>query len=337
MTKKWNWGWIGLVLVCVLAVGSVSPASAADKISFRTDWLFWAGHLPYVVGNHQGVFKKHGIDLQLVQGSGSAASVKLTATGTHQMALASGTNAIMGVAQGLPIKVIGIVYQWDPWGYMAMPKSGIRGIRDFKGKKIADSKTSVTYPENLAVLQKHGFDPTKDVVHVNVRPGGATQAVISGTADLGMIMIFRDNYTVERLTGKKPLVFAMKDLGVNIYGMTLIANQAFLAKNKDAARRMVAAINESWEWTFQNKKKAVDLFHKVAPLKDRSKKPADTLKELNGIIPFVQGDVYASKGLLWSDPKRWTNNISLLYEQKVIPKKPDLAALFTNDLVPEKK
>ncbi len=73
--------WIVLVLAVLLALAALLPggASAADKVSLRADWLFWAGHLPYVVGKHQGIFEKNGIDLELVPGPGSAYSVKLAA------------------------------------------------------------------------------------------------------------------------------------------------------------------------------------------------------------------------------------------------------------------
>ncbi len=175
MTRRW----FVLALALAVSFASLVPAGAlaADKVSFRADWLFWAGHLPYVVGKHQGIFEKNGIDLELVQGSGSAASVKLVATGAHQMGLASGTNAIMARAEGFPIKVVGIAYQWDPWAFMWLPEAKISGIKDFKGKRIAETKASVTYPEMLAALKKHGLDPEKDVTIVNVQPGGATQAV----------------------------------------------------------------------------------------------------------------------------------------------------------------
>ena len=127
--------WIVLVLAVLLAVAALPPggASAADKVSLRADWLFWAGHLPYLVGKHQGIFEKNGIDLELVPGSGSADSVKLVATGTHQMGLASGTNAIMGRVQGLPIKVVGIAYQWDPWGFMWLPRRRSQASRTSRG------------------------------------------------------------------------------------------------------------------------------------------------------------------------------------------------------------
>lgn len=331
MTRRWFV--FGLALLTWLTLLGPGGVQAADKISFRTDWLFWAGHLPYVVGKHQGIFEKNGIDLELVQGSGSADSVRLTATGTHQMALASGTNVILGRSQGLPIKVVGIVYQWDPWGFMWLPEANISGIKDFRGKRIADTKASVTYPEMLAALKKHGLDPDKDVTVVNVRPGGATQAVAAGTADIGNIMIFRDNYALERITKKKAHVLPMKDLGINIYGMTLIANESFLQEKPDVVRRMVRSVYQCWEMVFKDPAAAVETFHKLEVLKDRTKPAAETSQELDGIMPFIKGDVYQTHGLGWNDKARWENNVGILFDQKVIEKKPELDAIFTNEFI----
>ena len=331
MTRRWFV--LAPALTLFLAILAPAGAPAADKVSLRADWLFWAGHLPYVVGKHQGIFEKNGIDLELVQGSGSAASVKLVATGAHQMGLASGTNAIMGRAEGLPIKVVGIAYQWDPWGFMWLPEAKIAGIKDFKGKRIAETKASVTYPEMLAALKKNGLDPEKDVIVVNVQPGGATQAVASGTADIGNIMIFRDNYALERVTGKKPGVLPMKDLGVNIYGMTVIANETFLKEKPDVVRRVLKSLYQCWEMVFKDPAGAVETFHKLGVLADKNKPPAETRRELEGIIPFIKGDVYQTHGLGWSDKARWEDNVNILLEQKVIEKRPEVEAIFTNEFI----
>jgi NitT/TauT family transport system substrate-binding protein len=260
--------------------------------------------------------------------------VKLVATGTHQMALASGTNAIMGRAEGLPIRVVGIVYQWDPWGFMWLPDAKITGIKDFKGKRIAETKASVTYPEMIAALKKHGLDPDKDVQIINVQPGGATQAVAAGTADIGNIMIFRDNYALERVTGKRPEVLPMKDLGINIYGMTVIANETFLKEKPDVARRVLKSLYESWEMVFNDPAGAVATFHKLDALKDKSKPASETRRELDGIIPFIKGDVYQTRGLGWSDPARWQDAVGILLEQKVIRTKVEVEAMFTNEFIP---
>ncbi len=330
---KRAWLVLGLALVVTLAALAPGGALAADKVSFRTDWLFWAGHLPYVVGKHAGIFERNGIDLDLVPGSGSADSVKLVATGTHQMGLASGTNAIMARAQGLPIKVVGIAYQWDPWGFMWLPEAKIASIKDFRGKRIADTKASVTYPEMLAALKKNGLDPDKDVTIVNVQPGGATQAVASGTADIGNIMIFRDNYALERITKKTPGILPMKDLGINIYGMTVIAHEGFLKEKPDVVRRVAKSLYQCWEAVFRDPAGAVETFHKLGVLADKAKPPAETRRELEGIIPFIKGDVYQSQGLGWSDKARWEDNVNILFEQKVIERKPEVDALFTNQFI----
>ncbi len=328
-----RWFVLCLGLFVAAAAPPPGPASAADKVSLRADWLFWAGHLPYVVGKHQGIFERNGIDLELVPGSGSADSVKFVATGTHQMALASGTNVIMARAQGLPIKVVGIAYQWDPWGFMWLPDAKITSIKDFRGKRIADTKASVTYPEMLAALKKHGLDPEKDVTIINVQPGGATQAVASGTADIGNIMIFRDNYALERITKKVPGVLPMKDLGINIYGMTVIANESFLKEKPDVVRRMIKSIYQCWEMAFKDPAGAVETFHKLGVLADKTKPPTETRRELEGIIPFIKGDVYQTQGLGWSDKARWEDNVGILLEQKVIEKKPEIETIYTNQFI----
>jgi NitT/TauT family transport system substrate-binding protein len=219
---------------------------------------------------------------------------------------------------------------------MWLPESGIKGIKDFKGRRIAETKASVTYPEMIAALKKHGLDPDRDLTVINVQPGGATQAVASGTADIGNIMIFRDNFALERITGKKAQVLPMKDLGINIYGMTVIANEGFLKEKPDVVRRVLKSLYECWEAAFKDPAGSVEAFHKLGVLKDTSKPAAETRRELDGIIPFIKGDVYQSRGLGWNDRARWQEAVGILLEQKVIASKVDVDAMFTNELLPKK-
>jgi hypothetical protein len=81
---------------------------------------------------------------------------------------------------------------------------------------------------------------------------------------------------------------------------------------------------------------AVEAFHKLGALADKAKPPAETRRELDGIIPFIKGDAHQARGLGWSDRARWEEAVAILLEQKVISAKVDVDALFTNDFLPRR-
>ncbi|MGH7753834.1 MAG: hypothetical protein ACREN5_13560, partial [Gemmatimonadales bacterium] len=55
--------------------------------------------------------------------------------------------------------------------------------------------------------------------------------------------------------------------------------------------------------------------------------------ELEGIIPFIKGDVYQTQGLGWNDKARWEDAVTILMEQKVIERKPEVEAIYTNQFI----
>ena len=46
-------------------------AHAADKVTLRTNWLFYGSHSIFFLGMDKGFYEKQGIDLVVKQGNGS--------------------------------------------------------------------------------------------------------------------------------------------------------------------------------------------------------------------------------------------------------------------------
>ncbi len=61
------------------AIATVAPASAADKVTLMLNWYVYGEHAPFYYGKAKGIYEAEGIDLDIQEGRGSAATVQAVA------------------------------------------------------------------------------------------------------------------------------------------------------------------------------------------------------------------------------------------------------------------
>jgi NitT/TauT family transport system substrate-binding protein len=95
-------------LIVTAVLSAVTPVSAADSVKItvgqRGNWDTAVAHL----GDKAGIFKKHGIDLEIVYTSGSGETLQPVIGGAADMGFAVGTQGAMAAyAKGAPVRIIG--------------------------------------------------------------------------------------------------------------------------------------------------------------------------------------------------------------------------------------
>lgn len=315
---------IGLSIA--LLVGACTQSKQElDKVRFRLNWQPGAEHVAYFVALEKGFYRDADLDVDISVGSGSADSVKLVAAGEADFALAAGANVIQARSAGMPLLVVGVIYQDDPTAFTVLSDSGIRKLDDLIGRKIGVALESSTYPEYLALLQQNRI-PRSSVTEIPVRFG--IEPLLVGQVDAFPGFLTQIPFLVET-AGKEPYVIAFKDYGVNIYGVSIITAEKTAQQRTDLTRRFVSASFRGWEYVFEHREEAIDILMQRFPVLDRTK----LTKELDLLIPLIQTDLTKQKGLGYSVEARWTDAAEMLFEQGVIKQNIDITTLFTNEFV----
>ena len=113
----------------ILSLGiwlAASPAAAADKVSFGTNWLAEAEHGGYYQAVADGTYAKYGLDVTIVQGGPQANNEMLLAAGRLDFYM--GGNFLLAfdaVARDVPIVVVAADFQKDPQVMMSHPGVGL--------------------------------------------------------------------------------------------------------------------------------------------------------------------------------------------------------------------
>src|SRR5205085_4801614 len=106
------------------------------------------------LGQRGGIFKKHGLDLEVLYTQAGPESIQALIGGSIDIAVASGVSAAVGTfAKGAPIRIIGseIVGAPDQYWYVRA-ESAVRKVEDFNDKTVAYSLTGSSSHANLLAL-----------------------------------------------------------------------------------------------------------------------------------------------------------------------------------------
>jgi NitT/TauT family transport system substrate-binding protein len=231
---------VGLWLSASLCLAA-SSATAADKVSFGTNWLAEAEHGGYYQAVADGTYVKYGLDVTIVQGGPQANNGLLLAAGKLDFYM--GGNLLLAfdaVDQNLPIVVVAADFQKDPQIVMSHPGVGLDQWSDLP------KATAFIGKEGLASFYRwmeteYGFKEE------NVRPYTFNAApFIADKNSIQQGYVTSEPFAVEREGHFKPNIFLFADRGYSTYATTIETRADLVAKHPDIVQRFVEASAIGW-------------------------------------------------------------------------------------------
>src|SRR5215470_4911091 len=128
----------GIAGAAALALALMAWGAAAEPLKVASPQRgSWGGSVPEL-GQQQGIFRKHGLDLDILYTSGSGETLQAVIAGAVDVGLSAGTLAILGAFQkGAPVRIIGASSTGSRelfWYVIA--ESPIRSMQDANDKTI---------------------------------------------------------------------------------------------------------------------------------------------------------------------------------------------------------
>ncbi len=233
-----------ILLTAALATLIAAPAFAQDKVKLaigqRGNWDTAIPHL----GVKAGIFKKHGLELEMTYTSGSGETLQPVISNSVDIGLAVGTmGAISAYAKGAPVRIIGAEATGAADYWYAKADSGIKFLKDVNGKTIAFStKGSSTNSVVLAFIKEYGLNATPQATG---NPSSTLTAVMTGQIDVGWAA---PPFGLKEMDeGKIVLVARATDASIvkDQTIRTIVTNAETLAKRKDVLIRFMQAYRET--------------------------------------------------------------------------------------------
>lgn len=233
-----------------------APSLAADKVRLvnSTKVVFETEH-PYT-GLEEGIFKKHDLDVSVIHGSGGAASLQAVITGSQDVVWGNGVLGVLSAyAKGAPVRILGsnIRGVQDLYWYVK-PDSPIKTFKDLDGgKQMAYSRPGST--TDLAARFIAEAQKIKPKFVSVGGPSGSRTQLMSGQVDSGW-SVYPLNKNLLR-EGKIRIIGTGKE-ATGLNGVTIrviAANVNWLNKNREVAKRLMTAFDESLKMTYSNEKR----------------------------------------------------------------------------------
>jgi NitT/TauT family transport system substrate-binding protein len=215
------------------------------------------------VGQQQGIFKKHGLDLEVLYTQGGGETLTTVIAGAVDVGISVGTLGVIGAfAKGAPIRVIGgsMVGAYEFWYVPA--SSPIKSMKDTAGKTVAYSTTGSS--TNLMVLGFQELYGVKLKPVATGNPAATLTQVMSGQIDVGHSV---PPFGVAELEQGKIRIIARGNDIPALARQTvrfIVVNADALAKKPDAFRRYMQGYREMVDWMFSDDPKAVAAYAKWA-------------------------------------------------------------------------
>jgi NitT/TauT family transport system substrate-binding protein len=232
-------------LAAAALLACATAATAAEHLSLMLNWTPTADHSPIYYAKSKGWYADAGIDLDIEAGKGSAVSAQRVGSGGADLGISDLATSMQAKGKGANITAVMAIYANSPQGFYWLKSSGIKGPKDFAGKKIGNPPGDAARVMWPAFAKKVGIDPN-GVTFVNISPPAKVAALKSKSVD-----IISDFYNEHDLKAKEfgaDLGFQpWREIGVNPYGNSIIVNNAYLQAHKDAVAKFTAITQRAYE------------------------------------------------------------------------------------------
>jgi NitT/TauT family transport system substrate-binding protein len=225
-------------LVC--AVLALARGASAETVNFGTDWKAEAEHGGFYQAVATGIYKKHGLEVNLRPGGPQVNHAQLLAAGVLDFNIASNSFVPLNFAQEkIPMVAVAAIFQKDPSVLIAHPGRGDDSLAALKGKPIMiGSDTRVT--SWLFLKQKFGY--TDD----QIRPYTFSAApFLADPKAIQQGYLTSEPFVIEK-EGVKPVVMLLADAGYSSYGALIETSQKLAQDKPDLVQRFVNASIEGW-------------------------------------------------------------------------------------------
>ena len=311
-----------LVVLGVLACGVLARAAEPLRVGKGFPSLFQ--FTPLDVGVQEGIFKKHGLDVEISAFAGDAKLQQAFAAGSLDLGIGSGPGMAF-IAKGSPI--LGVAEEAGPplgITLCVLASGPIHSIADLKGKLASISSVgSQTDWMMREIARRQGWGP-EGIRRVAL---GDVPAQLSALRTRQVDMVPFDITTAYKLAdaGEVRILLKFGDVVKEYVNHVIYASNDMIAKRPEDVRKFLTAWFESVAFFKHNKAETVRISSAV-------------LKILEAVV----GKVYDETIPMLSDDGRFDRKgLAVLaqsfVDMKMLPAKPDMTKLYTEKFLPAAK
>ena len=254
---------------CLLIVALLllpEHARAIDKIVLGYSGV-GSGEEVHHFAKEVGLFKKYGLDVEIVYIPGGSTVVQSMIAGDVQFGRGSATEVVTAHLAGFPLKILTALI--NKFVYSFVTPMSIARPQDLKGKAVAVSRfgSGSDFITRLA-LRSWGLEPVKDVTILQIGNSPERLAAVAGGKVQGSILSLSQTPRAKKL-GLRVLA-DLSQIDAEYPQGVLYASAVLIEKRPDLITAFLKAYVEGIQQFKTNRPAAYNIIAKNSGLKDKS-------------------------------------------------------------------
>jgi len=249
--------WLYLLVLIAVLFGSRSRFYGAE--SFRVGFPSLAtGFAPSWVAADKGIWKKHGLDVELIFLRGGSRTVSALIGGSVDFIIGSDLGVTTAIIQGAALTRVGVTT--NTLGYSMVTQPGIKTVRDLKGKVVGITPgRDAAYARVVKLLRDNGMDASKDVTFLSVGDGGpAARVAALSTGVIHATMFTPPSDMISEKAGMRILTkIDVANVGGGLNTATVV-----LQKSRPQVVRFLRGYMEAVQYLKSHKDESLRIFSK---------------------------------------------------------------------------
>ena len=262
--RQRGWKFLVAVLTVRLCCWDTPISAQSLKVPFAA---LSPNYAPLWIADQAGLFKKYGLDVQLIYISAGSVIVPAILSGQVDIANMSSAPALTAWARGAELSAVGVTS--NRLLHVIMTRSSIKRPEDLKNKKIGgDRYGSLSDLILREALRYYKLVPDRDVAVIQT--GGLPErlgALKVGAVD-GAIVTGDTALEAEKLGFHK--LIDLSQLPIRYPSSTIIVSKSFLAAKRDTVKRFLRGWIEGIKIAKTDKEYTISVMQKFLKTSDRS-------------------------------------------------------------------
>ncbi len=291
----------------------------------QLDWIPEPEHGGFYEAEALGYFKAEGVPVTLAPGGPNAFGMQKLATGQVQIAQTDSTNALLAMAQGLPLIAVGAVFQNDPSVLMMHAENPVHRFEDLNGKTIMARPEWAFLPY---LRKKYGID--FQVIPQNF-------SVSNFILDRDFIQqgfYIAEPFHIVQGGAKYPKFLYAWDAGFDAYTI-IMANKTWAQNHPEEMKAFMRAYIHGWREYIEGDPAPANREMKTANSQNSDEFMAFSRKMIVDEKLVIGRNATDSKAIGRITPERFQTQISQLESLNIIPTgKLTVAQVMTTEYLP---
>jgi NitT/TauT family transport system substrate-binding protein len=300
---------------------------AAQPVNFMLNWVAGGDHAPYFYAKKMGWYKAAGLDVHLIQGTGSNVAVQRVAAGVDQIGLGDFPTMLLADGKGADLVAVMAIYANSPQGIYWLKSSDIKSVKDLVGKKIGNPPGDAARVMWPALAKKVGI-PVHSVTWVNIGPAAKIAALKAGIID-ATTDFYNGNYLYRRVFGKNLGFLAWRDIGINPYGNSIFVRDSYEKKHRGTVAKFVQVTQKAFAACVATPEPCIKALIEA----NSGLRYSDEMDNWHDVERLMSSHTTQTVALGWFNPKRMAYTYGLVGRYLGFEKPFPITAAYTNQFL----